>query len=219
MLEKSYETQELSNKAWLSGRLEEEFDYIHEVYGEEFYKNKVIVPRLSGVNDCIPIMVSNRVTGDLLKGSFKEKFVNLFGQFRSHNRFGDDGKFHLELFFFVIDMELCSEDEIIENESKNSIYLEGYICKAPNYRVTPFGREIADILLAVNRRFDKSDYIPCIVWGRNAQFAQYLEVGTKIQCEGRIQSRQYQKLISEETNEFEMREVYEISISQITVLD
>lgn len=219
-MEKNLKIRKESNKAWLSGILAGEFEYSHELYGEIFYKNKVIAPRLSGVNDRIPIMVSSRIAGDLLKNTFEGKFVNLFGQFRSFNKFGEDGKIHLKLFLFVTDIEFCYEDdEIIKNEMRNSICLEGYICKPAIYRETPLGRQIADIVVAVNRRYRKSDYIPCVVWGRNAKFAERLDVGTKIQCKGRIQSREYNKIISEETNELEIREAYEVSVSQIKILE
>ena len=108
-------------------------------------------------------------------------------------------------------------DEDEEYTKPNQIFLDGFICKKPVYRMTPLGREIADILLAVNRAYGKSDYIPCICWGRNARYAGSLEVGGHIQLWGRIQSRQYQKRVSED--EVVNRVAYEISVSKIECIE
>ena len=137
----------------------------------------------------------------------------MFGQFRSYNRH-EENKNKLVLSVFVREVNLLeSEDEI---QRPNSIFLDGYICKEPVYRKTPLGREIADLLLAVNRPYGKSDYIPCICWGRNARFAESFAIGGHIQLWGRIQSREYQKKIDE--NEYEKRIAYEVSVSKMEYL-
>lgn len=201
-----------NNKVTLSGEIVSNFEFNHECYGEGFYTAMLASERLSGEKDIIPIMVSDRLvdTG----ADWIGRFVKASGQFRSYNKH-DDEKKHLILSVFAREFEEFEEMPFSDNYS-NHISIDGYICKTPTYRKTPLGREIADLLIAVNRQYGKSDYIPCIVWGRNAKFASGLEVGTRLQIEGRIQSREYQKRIS--NDEYETRTAYEVSASKLTVV-
>lgn len=200
-----------NNQVVLSGEIAGNFEFSHEVYGEGFYTAMLASERTSGQKDIIPVMVSERLVD--VKADWTERFVRLFGQFRSYNRHEGERN-HLVLSVFVREFGEFEEMPFSDNYS-NRITLDGYICKQPNYRETPLGWEIADILLAVNRPYGKSDYIPCIAWGRNARFASGLKVGTRLQIEGRIQSREYQKKISDD--EYETRTAYEVSISRLEV--
>lgn len=203
-------TEQLSNnEGIICGKIETDFEYSHEVFGEIFYRTRVIVTRDSGTEDFVPIIVSNLLTG---KRKLEGKWVKAKGQFRSHRRLGEDGRKHLDLFLFVKEIDIY-DDEYEQITDENSIYLEGYICKKPNYRQTALGREITDVLIAVDRQYYKSDYIPCIVWGSLAKWVSEFEVGTKIQIHGRIQSRKYLKRISEEEGEY--RDAYEISVQKL----
>lgn len=196
-----------SNKLFLSGTLVSEPVYSHEVYGEGFYEMFISVARLSSQKDILPITLSERLISDHKLKTGSE--ISIFGQFRSYNKI-EDGKSRLMLTVFVRD--------IIKNEAcknPNIIYLSGYICKPPIYRTTPFAREIADVLLAVNRAYNKSDYIPCIAWGRNARFLKTLSIGEKISVCGRIQSREYQKKISDDVSIPKI--AYEISLCKISL--
>lgn len=211
--------RETNNSAYISGVIAEEFCYSHDVYGEKFYTSIVDVERKSGVIDKVPIMVSERLAdvGSLLigDGDVTDKWVGervyIYGQFRSFNKH-DGNRNHLILHLFA--REFFCIDDIGHDD--NSIELDGFICKEPIYRKTPYGREICDILLAVNRPYGKSDYIPCICWGRNAKFAGTLEVGIRLQVQGRIQSREYFKEISEGYSE--RRTAYEVSLSRLGVI-
>lgn len=203
-----------NNQVTLSGEIVENFKFSHEIYGEGFYAAMIASERLSGQKDIIPIMVSERLvdTGEDWIG----RFVKVLGQFRSYNRHEDERN-RLVLSVFAREFEIMGFENNMPNESdSNHIYLDGYICKQPIYRKKPLGREIADIMLAVNRPYGKSDYIPCIAWGRNARFASDLEVGTRLKFEGRIQSKEYVKKISD--NESETRTAYEVSISQMEIV-
>lgn len=201
-----------NNQATLSGQLVSNFEFSHEIYGEGFYTAMLASERLSGQKDIIPIMVSDRLVDT--EADWTGQFVKVSGQFRSYNKHEGD-KNRLLLSVFVREFEDCVLQPFIDCE--NAIFLNGYICKQPIYRKTPLGREIADIMLAANRPYGKSDYIPCIAWGRNARFASGLEVGTRLQIEGRIQSREYQKRISDD--EFETRTVYEVSTIRLEVVE
>lgn len=204
------------NKVWVSGIIEENFEYSHEVLWEKFYKTRVKVPRLSGTEDCVPIMVSSLLMENILEKSMKGKYVEVGGQFRSHNKPDEDGRKHLELFLFVTAINVYeSEEEVEEVVNANLIYLDGYICKLPVFRKTPLGRQVTDLLVAVNRTYNKSDYIPCIAWGRNAQYASELQVGNRIKLYGRVQSREYFKRFSPESEAGENRTAYEISIMRM----
>lgn len=197
-----------NNQVTVTGEIISGFQYSHQVYGEGFYTTNIQVERLSGHMDTVPVMVSERLI-DIQK-SYLGQLVEIRGQFRSYNRH-EENKNRLKLFVFVRELEFVSE--IPEGEKSNQIFLDGYICKPPIYRKTPLGREIADLLIAVNRSYGKSDYIPCICWGRNARVVFGFEVGKHIQAEGRIQSRKYTKKISE--TEIEERIAYEVSVSKM----
>lgn len=198
----------LTNQAIVAGEVVSPFSFSHTVCGENFYITHLSVGRLSGQADIIPIMVSDRLI-DVTK-DFSGSKATIDGQWRSYNRCIGE-KMRLQLFLLAFSLDFF-EDE----ETKNSIILVGHICKIPVYRATPLGREIADVLLAVNRPYGKSDYIPCVCWGRNAKFASTLVVGTKIKVIGRIQSREYQKKISDER--FETRVAHEVSASRLEVI-
>ncbi len=200
---------EKNNKVFVSGEIVSDAEFSHEVYGEGFYEMNVLVKRLSGQGDILPITVSERLIAD--KSLKKGVTLNALGQFRSYNK-PVDGKSKLMLTVFV--RELLDYTPI---KNPNTIVLSGYICKPPVYRTTPFNREIADILLAVNRSYNKSDYIPCIAWGRNARFAKNLAVGEKIAIAGRIQSREYQKRVTDE--EIKTLVAYEVSVSKLAAYE
>lgn len=198
-----------NNKVSIVGEIVSDFVYSHEVFGEGFYLVDVSVNRLSNMADIIPLMVSERLI-DVTK-DYKGMIIEAAGQFRSYNRH-EGVKNRLMLSIFVRELQFL--DEEVKDQSKtNYIELDGFICKPPVYRKTPLGREIADILIAVNRPYGKSDYIPCIAWGRNARYASSFEVGGHIKVWGRVQSREYTKKISEEVNE--KRIAYEVSVSKI----
>lgn len=195
-----------NNRVSLSGTISEECTFSHEVYGEGFYIFKMDVRRLSDNDDILPVTVSERLidVNSLKKGMY----VNVKGQLRSYNHYSGN-KNRLILTAFA--REISLDEESLQNP--NEIFLNGFVCKKPVYRITPFGREITDLLIAVNRSYGKSDYIPCIAWGRNAKFAGSLEIGTNIELWGRIQSRTYQKRLDD--NRVEERTAYEVSISKI----
>lgn len=201
-----------NNLVTVSGEIISDFRYNHEVRGEKFYQFNLSVGRLSDTCDIIPVTVSERLL-DVTK-SCLGKFAAITGQFRSFNLRGEE-KNRLLLSVFARDIEIL--DELPDNIFANRITLEGYICKKPECRKTPLGREIADVLLAVNRPYCKADYIPCIMWGRNARFAETLEIGQKLKVVGRIQSREYNKLLG--NSEYETRTAYEVSVSSVEVLE
>ncbi|MBQ9480892.1 MAG: single-stranded DNA-binding protein [Clostridia bacterium] len=200
---------EKNNKVYLNGEIVSPAIYSHEVYGEGFYEFNVSVNRLSGQADVLPVTVSERLVaeGGLCVGS---RLIAI-GQFRSYNKMVE-GKSKLMLTVFV--RELLPAPLSI---NPNNVVLSGYVCKPPVYRTTPFNREIADLLIAVNRAYNKSDYIPAIAWGRNARFVKNLSVGEKIVVCGRIQSREYQKKISE--TEARTMTAYEVSVSKLAAFD
>lgn len=198
-----------NNTVTIAGIIESLPVFSHEVYGEGFYNFAVNVTRLSDSFDKIPVLISERlVEKELLTVG---KVVEIEGQFRSYNNYtGEDGS-KLILIVFVRELKFLEDKSEIKNP--NQIYLNGYICKKPVYRTTPFGREITDLLLAVNRPYNKSDYIPCIAWGRNARFSQSLAVGDNVKVWGRIQSRTYQKKYSE--SKVITKVAYEVSVSKM----
>lgn len=203
-----------NNKVTLSGEIVRNFEFSHECYGEGFYTAMLSSERTSGQKDIIPIMVSERLVD--VKADWEGVNVYICGRFSSYNKH-ENGRRHLELRVFATGFGVHIEEFDGDFENKNLISLDGYICKPPTYRKTPLGREITDILLAVNRPYGKSDYVPMICWGRNARFASGLEIGTKLQIEGRIQSREYQKRISD--GEYETRVAYEVSASRLEVAE
>ncbi len=207
-----------NNHIVLVGKVTSEKRFSHEIYGEKFYIFDLSVPRLSGNADIIPITISERlmVNGDL---PINAK-ITVEGQFRSYNSYGE-GRNKLVLTVFAKNVTLL-EDQESEVEARkdfisNEVTLVGYICKKPVYRQTPFGREIADILLAVNRAYSKSDYIPCIAWGRTARFCENMEVGTEVKIVGRVQSRQYEK--KHEDGTIENKVAYEVSVGSLEVIE
>ena len=205
------------NKVFVSGRIEAEFDFSHEVLWEKFYRTRVRVERLSGTEDLVPIVVSDLLIGrERMKTSLEGKWVEVAGQFRSYNKLGEDGRKHLDLFLFVTAINVYDDkNELEEVTNANLIYLDGYLCKPPVFRKTPLGRQITDLLIAVNRPYGKSDYIPCIAWGRVAQWASEFEVGNRVKLYGRVQSREYFKRFSKDTEAGEYRDAYEISVMRM----
>lgn len=202
--------KEDTNIVNLRGELEEELTFSHEIFGEKFYSARIKIHRLSDTYDVLPITISERLLEEVNLN--ENNLVDLVGQLRSYNK-NIDNKNKLVLTVFA------REIKVVDGEAKdpNNIFLDGYICKNPIYRKTPLGREIADLLVAINRPYNKSDYIPSIVWGRNAKFAKNLKVGDRIQMWGRVQSRDYEKKL--ENGEVEKRVAYEVSISKIKKLD
>ena len=196
-----------NNKVQLCGEVVEMPTYSHDILGEKFYESVLKVKRLSNSYDYIPFTISDRLLTEFSVEVGSK--INILGQFRSYNKFVDS-KNKLLLTVFVRDIVEYDEDNI------NIIELSGYVCKEPVFRVTPFKREIADILLAVNRQYNKSDYIPCIAWGRNARYANSFDVGSKISVLGRIQSRKYQKCID---GEYVEKTAYEVSINRISLIE
>ena len=199
-----------NNQVTIMGEIVSTFTYSHEIFGEGFYMVDVKVKRLSDSFDIIPMMVSERLLD--VNANYIGYNVEVNGQFRSYNRHEERKN---KLILSVFAREVSFVDEIEESARTNQIYLDGYICKPPIYRKTPLGREIADLLLAVNRPYGKSDYIPCICWGRNARFASGFEVGEKCSIWGRIQSREYMKKIDDQ--QAEKRFAYEVSVSKLEV--
>lgn len=195
-----------NNKIYLEGKVVSELTFSHEMYGEGFYTFEFEVPRLSDTSDKLIITVSERLIAGIDVSVDSELVID--GQLRSYNKFVD-GANRLILTVFARDIHELQE----RGKNPNQIFLDGFICKAPVYRTTPFGREIADMLLAVNRLYNKSDYIPTIAWGRNSRFCKSLEVGDNIRVWGRLQSREYQKKVSE--NEVIKKVAYEVSISKM----
>ena len=209
-----------NNHLILVGKVTSEKRFSHEIYGEKFYIFDMEVPRLSDTTDIIPITASERIISDELIAIGNKLIIK--GQFRSYNSYENERN-KLILTVFAKDVILAEDENLSEEEKEetqrtsNEVTLVGYICKKPIYRQTPFGREIADILLAVNRAYNKSDYIPSIAWGRNARFSQNLPTGTEVKIIGRVQSRNYEK--KHEDGTIENRVAYEVSISSLEVID
>lgn len=217
-----------NNYLTLVGKVTGEKEFSHEIYGERFYTFKLSIPRLSGNADIIPITISERIITDDMLTEGKKLLIK--GQFRSYNSYQNERN-KLVLTVFAKDVqevkdeevevegnEEVEENEIVKKEATiNEVVLIGYICKKPIYRQTPFGREIADLLLAVNRAYNKSDYIPTIAWGRNARFCQTLEVGAQVKIVGRVQSRTYEKKYEDGT--VEQKVAYEVSICSLELIE
>ena len=203
-----------SNRIFIRGIIEDEFQYSHEIYGKKFYRTRVRVKRYNGEEDLIPILVSDfliekEMHNKLLKG----KWVEAVGEFRSFNKSGEDGRSHLILFLFTNFINICENEEELKNvTSENLIYLDGYLCKPPVFRKTPLEKNITDLLIAVNRTNGKSDYIPCIVWGELARWAKKFEVRNRVTICGRVQSRIYFKKCPNDPQIGELRQVYEVSV-------
>ena len=201
-----------NNQVTIMGEIVSNFSYSHEIFGEGFYLVDVSVKRLSESYDIIPLMVSERLID--VNADYIGRNICVNGQFRSYNRH-EERKNRLVLSVFA--REISFVDEVEESAKSNQIYLDGYICKEPIYRKTPLGREIADVLLAVNRPYGKSDYIPCICWGRNARYANQFKVGERCAIWGRIQSREYMKKLSE--TDVEKRVAFEVSVSKLELIE
>lgn len=197
-----------NNQVSIMGKIATDFTFSHQVFGEGFYTMELLIKRLSDSEDRIPVMISERLID--VNQDYVGEYIQVHGQFRSYNRH-EEKRNRLVLSVFARDISFVEEED--GSIPVNQISLDGYICKPPVYRKTPLGREIADLLLAVNRPYGKSDYIPCICWGRNARFASGFEVGGHAQIWGRIQSREYVKKIDEE--ESEKRVAYEVSVSKL----
>ena len=208
-----------NNYLTLVGKVTGEKRFSHEIYGERFYIFDLSIERLSGNADIIPITVSERLLGEETLQEGKKLLVK--GQFRYYNSYENERN-RLILTVFAKDIkeleDVEEDNEIVKKDTiTNEVVLVGYICKKPIYRQTPFGREIADILLAVNRAYNKSDYIPCIAWGRNARFCQNLEVGVQVKLVGRVQSRTYEK--KHEDGTIENRVAYEVSVGSLEIIE
>ena len=201
-----------NNQVTVMGEVISDFAFSHEIFGEGFYMVDISVKRLSDSYDIIPVMVSERLLD--VNADYKGMYICINGQFRSYNRH-EEHKNRLVLSVFAREVDFIEEME--ESSKTNQIYLDGYICKEPIYRKTPLGREIADVLLAVNRPYGKSDYIPCICWGRNARYASQFKVGERCAVWGRIQSREYMKKLDED--HIERRVAFEVSVSKLEILD
>ena len=210
-----------NNYLTLVGKVTGEKRFSHEIYGEKFYTFNLSIPRLSGNADIIPITISERLITDEMLQEGKKLLIK--GQFRSYNSYENERN-KLILTVFAKDVEELKEveeeeesDIVRKEETTNEVVLIGFVCKKPIYRQTPFGREIADLLLAVNRAYNKSDYIPTIAWGRNARFCQNIEVGTQVKIIGRVQSRQYEK--KHEDGTVETKTAYEVSVCSLEVIN
>lgn len=199
-----------NNQVTISGEIAGELVFSHEVYGEKFYLTDVLVRRLSGACDAIPVTVSERLVD--VTQNYIGQYVCVTGQFRSYNR--REGKRN-RVILSVFAQDVSFAEKMMEDV--NQIFLDGYICKEPIYRKTPLEREIADLLLAVNRLYGNSDYIPCVAWGRNARYAGSLDVGSQLRISGRIQSRNYTKQLDDGTAE--ERVAYEVSVSRFELVE
>lgn len=197
-----------NNLAEVTGMIASPFEFNHEIYTEKFYTFTLRIPRLSGTDDSVRIMVSERLlAGKTFRMGDR---VDITGQFRSYNSYEAHGDSRLVLTIFAKDIEKSSG---AHGHNPNRLYLNGFVCKEPVYRTTPFGREITDLLIAVNRSYNKSDYIPVIAWGRNARFAGTFAVGDNVKIWGRIQSRNYQKRVSDD--EVITKTAYEVSVNRL----
>ena len=207
-----------NNHLVLVGKVTSDKRFSHEIYGEKFYIFDLAVPRLSGNADIIPITVSERLLS--INDLAIDSKITVEGQFRSYNSYENE-KNRLVLTVFAKDIQFIEDQseeiEVSKDVVSNEVILNGYICKKPIYRQTPFGREISDLLLAVNRAYNKSDYIPCIAWGRNARFCENIPVGTEVRIVGRVQSRTYEKKYEDGT--VQTKVAYEVSVSSLEIVD
>jgi len=207
-MESSFE----NNVVKMGGVVASELELSHEIYGEKFYRFYIEIDRLSGQKDRLPVIISERLidVDDFNIG----KVIFIEGQYRSYNKMDENSRSRLILSVFVKDISLFEVNENVK--TVNELTIIGTVCKQPIYRKTPLGRDIADILLAVNRSYNKSDYIPCIIWGRNAKYCEHLETGTTVKVVGRIQSREYDK--KHEDGTVEKRVAYEVSVSKFEII-
>ncbi|MBC7765805.1 MAG: single-stranded DNA-binding protein [Hyphomonadaceae bacterium] len=198
-----------NNVAHITGIVESELSFHHEVYGEAFYQFYLKVPRLSESFDSLPVTISERLI--LEEGITVGQRLSVLGQFRSYNNYITEGN-RLLLTIFAREYTVLDPDSFVKNP--NNLFVNGFLCKKPVYRTTPFGREICDLLVAVNRAYNKSDYLPCIAWGRNARYCENLAIGENIKIWGRIQSREYQKKTDEGTL---TKIAFEVSVCKLEI--
>ena len=201
-----------NNQVSIIGKVVSGFTFSHEVFGEGFYMVELSVKRLSDSSDRIPVMISERLID--VAQDYQGEYIQVEGQFRSYNRH-EEKKNRLVLSVFAREVSFVEEAD--DKVRSNQIFLDGFVCKPTVYRKTPLGREIADMLIAVNRPYGKSDYIPCICWGRNARYAEHFKVGERCAIWGRIQSREYMKKLDEEN--VEKRVAFEVSVSKLELLE
>lgn len=201
-----------NNQVTISGEIDSGFNFSHELYGEKFYIVNLKIQRTSGTDDIVPVTVSDRLID--VSEDYTGLFVSVTGQFRSFNKKEGDRR-KLLLSVFAREFVFAGDDEQFRYD--NEIFIDGFICKNPVFRETPYGREITDLLIAVNRPYGKSDYIPCICWGRNAHYAGKLKTGQRCCITGRIQSRQYVKTLPDGSTE--ERTAYEVSVSKLEVVE
>lgn len=207
------------NKVWLSGKIEEDFKYSHNKCGRNFYKIRIECLRKSGTKDIIPVIIPEElISANILKEESRGKYVEVSGELRSNDSRGTDGKRHLHIYVFAKFINVCErEEDLKEAVDLNLIYLDGHLCRQPAFRETFFNKEITDLIISV-RRDTKKNYIPCVAWGKLAHRVNAHEIGDRIAFYGRIQSRQYFKRFSEDSEEGEIKEVYEVSIMNMQVL-
>lgn len=199
------------NNVEIGGEIIEEIKFSHEIYDEKFYKFLIKTKRLSDYEDILPVIISERLVN--LEEIKIGKIVKISGQFRSYN-LQTETRNRLLLSIFVKEIEFTEDEKVLTLNDANFV---GYICKEPVYRKTPLGREIADVLIAINRTYKKSDYVPCILWGRNAKFCETLNVGDLVKLNGRIQSRTYEK--KNPDGEIMKKTAYEVSVSKFGYMD
>ena len=205
------ELDDVNNKVWISGELEDDFVYSHSFIGREYYKTRVKVKRLSGVEDFVPVVVKKSLLANLGDTSLKGKYIEVVGRYACHKYAGDDEKVHFEYFVAASNINLCEKYA----EDVNLVYLDGFVYREPVYRVTPLGRVITDVMVAIHKENTKGkDYCWCIAWEEYALNVKKMNIGERIQLCGRIQSREYFKRISEDSEEL-TKTTYEISISDI----
>lgn len=193
------------NQITLCGTLESAPCFSHENHGRKFYRFFIAVQRLSGTTDILPVLAGE----DVLRACElcdAERIV-IRGQIRSFNNKAPTGR---RLIVCVYAQSILLTDDGFENE----VFLTGTVCRAPVFRRTPLGREICDVMLAVNRPYHRADYIPCILWGRLAEQAAEYPVGTRLSLTGRMQSRTYVKILDSGS---EQRETYEVSVAEAFV--
>lgn len=197
-----YET----NRAFIAGDVKTPLKFSHKTYGEAFYTFTLGIERRSGYVDEINVMISERLIYD--RPISEDDFVEIIGQVRTYNE-NSEGRNKLKIVVFAREIEVNPQTECYENQ----ICLEGFLCKPPVKRTSPLGRDICDLMIAVNRMYNKSDYIPCIAWGRNAGYAEKLWIGTRIYLEGRVQSREYKKKLEDGSSE--IRRAFEVSVLKL----
>ena len=203
-----------NNKVYATGTIMTEFEFSHSVRSKKFYCSKIAIKRCSGNEDIIPLLVSERLINE--EENIKGKLVNVTGQIRTHNRTGEDGKRHLDIYIFA---KSISNYKAKEEEGRNKVCFDGFICRKPIFRVTPAGKIITEVLVAVNRPHSQSAYIPCITWGKVARWTRNLRVGDKIRVrDGRIQSREYFKRKFPDSEEGDYKETYEVSVLKVELV-